>query len=88
MRKYFNHPIKKAITVQHFMTIESLDVSFEFSYPEEVHEFYEFAYIDSGAIVCDLEDENTELTQGDFLLIPPQKRHSYSAVNADMPLVF
>ncbi len=70
MRKYFSHPIKKAITLQHFVTIETLDISSEFRYPEEAHEFYEFAYTDSGALCCILDGEPIQLLQGDFLLIP------------------
>ncbi len=88
MRKYFNHSIKKAIIVQNFITIESLDVSSAFSYPEEIHAFYEFAYIDSGAIVCNLETETIHLKQGDFLLIPPKKRHFYSAAENRSAAIF
>ena len=77
MKKYFNHHIKKAIVVQSLITIESLELSSTFSYPREVHEFYEFAYIDSGNLSCNLDDETIELSQGDFLLIPPKKSHFY-----------
>ena len=80
MKKYFNYQIKKALIVQSLITIESLDVSSSFSYPDESHDFYEFAYIDSGRIMCRTENEDIELLQGDFLLIPPQKRHFYEAI--------
>ena len=80
MKKYFNYQIKKALIVQSLITIESLDVSSSFSYPDESHDFYEFAYIDSGRIMCRTETEDIELLQGDFLLIPPQKRHFYEAI--------
>jgi len=79
MKKYFNHHVKKALVVQSLITIESLEVSPNFSYPDEAHDFYEFAYIDSGKIRCKTEQEDIELLQGDFLLIPPQKRHFYAS---------
>ena len=88
MRKYFSHPIKKAITLQHFVTIETLDISSDFRYPEEAHEFYEFAYTDSGTLCCVLEDEPIQLLQGDFLLIPPHKKHYYSAMPERSALLF
>ena len=81
MKKYFNHQIKKAVIVQSLITIESLDISKNFSYPEEVHDFYEFAYIDSGSIFCNIENEKHELKQGDFLLIAPKHKHYYQATN-------
>jgi ATP-dependent exoDNAse (exonuclease V) beta subunit len=62
MKKYFNHHVKKAIVVQSLITIESLELSSTFSYPREVHEFYEFAYIDDGNLSCKLDDETIELS--------------------------
>lgn len=80
MRKYFNHKIKKAIIVDSLITIESLDVSSNFTYPTEIHDFYEFAYIDNGALCCHMEDTPLTLFQGECLLIPPQKAHHYTAI--------
>ena len=77
MKKYFNHKIKKAVVVDSLLTIESLDIAQSFTYPTESHDFYEFVYVDSGAILCNSNGEKTELTQGDFFLIPPGRNHSY-----------
>ena len=88
MRKYFNYQINKVITVKNLITIEYLDISSNFSYPEEIHDFYEFTYIDSGKIVCFINGEESILTQGDFLLIPPQTRHSYSAAKGTPAAIF
>lgn len=82
MKKYFNYRVKKAIRVSNLITVESLDVSLKFSYPEEVHDFYEFAYIDSGSILCVYGAETIELRQSEFLLIPPGVRHSYQSNKA------
>ena len=79
MKKYFNHRIKKAVVVDSLVTIESLDISQSFTYPIETHDFYEFVYIDSGAIICNVGEERLELKQGDFYLIPPEREHSYEA---------
>lgn len=77
MKRYFNHQVNKAIVVQNLITIESLDATKEFTYPEEKHTFHEFVYVDKGNIHCHLEERDIELTQGDFLLIPPHNRHFY-----------
>ena len=77
MKRYFNHQVNKAIVIQNLITIESLVVTKEFTYPEEKHTFHEFVYVDSGNIHCHLEEQDIELAQGDFLLIPPHKRHFY-----------
>lgn len=88
MKKYFNHKIKKALVVQSLITIESLEVCGAFSYPDEAHDFYEFAYIDSGKIRCKTQEEDIELLWGDFLLIPPQRHHSYEAVEGHNASLF
>ncbi|MBQ8657616.1 MAG: AraC family transcriptional regulator [Clostridia bacterium] len=88
MRKYFNYHVKKTFSVKNLVTIESLVFSSDFSYPEEVHDFYEFAYVDSGAICCNTKAEKHLLSQGDFFLILPQEPHFYTAVNAQAASVF
>ena len=80
MKKYFNYRITKIISVKNLITIEYLDISSNFLYPEEVHDFYEFAYVDKGEISCNLDGNEIHLSQSDFLLIPPQTNHYYSLV--------
>lgn len=88
MKKYFNHQIHKDVTVQNLITIETLDLSDNFHYPEEAHEFYEFAYVDSGSILCDVGSECIPLRQGDFLLIPPLSTHSYRTAKTQSAAIF
>ncbi len=88
MTKYFNHRIKKAVVVDALVTIESLDISSAFTYPEEVHDFYEFVYIDSGSIILHREDKDIELSQGEFYLIRVGKSHYYSAKDGSSAQVF
>lgn len=79
MKKYYNYLVKKAVTVKNLTTIESLEVSPNFSYPTEEHDFHELVYIDSGELNCTLGDERLLLSQGELLLISPRMSHSYSA---------
>lgn len=88
MTKYFNHQVNKAIVIQNLITIESLNITKEFTYPEEKHSFYEFVYVDDGDICCCLDNQDIALTQGDFLLIPPQKRHFYYNQGSESAALF
>lgn len=88
LKKYFSHLVKKEVIVQNLITIETLDITSGFSYPEEAHEFYELAYVDSGLIVCFTEHGDLRLDQGDLLLIPPYRRHSYSASGEQSAAIF
>ena len=88
MKKYFNHQVKKEVIVQNLITVEVLELSTGYCYPEETHEFYEFAYIDSGSILCYMGQETLELRQGEFFLIPPNRCHSYRVVKQQPVAIF
>lgn len=86
MKKYFSYQVKKEVIVQNLITIETLSVPAGFFNPEETHNFYEFAYIDAGAILCHTCDDTVTLEQGDFFLVPPGQAHAYQ-VPADRTAV-
>ena len=88
MKKYFNYQVRKDVIVQNLITIEALDISQGFSYPTETHEFYEFAYVDSGAILCKAEQQTMELQQGDIFLIKPNVAHSYYTLQEQSAAIF
>lgn len=78
MKKYYRLPIKKAVTVKNLITIEYLEMSDTFSYPEETHNFCEIAYVDNGSMECALSESRVLLGQGDLFTILPGTIHSYS----------
>jgi len=80
MKKYYHYSVKKAVTVKNLTTIESLEVSPQFSYPTEEHDFYELVYVDSGRLDCRMGEQELHLSQGTILLIAPAIPHSYRAV--------
>lgn len=88
MKKYFNYQIKKVLVVQNLVTVESLDLSTEFSYPVEEHSFYEFVYTDSGTIIGNVEGAEIAINQGDFYLIAPNKKHFYTTKTSQSASVF
>lgn len=88
MRKYFNYHVKKVVTVKNLVTLEYLVFSADFTYPDEVHTFHEFAFVDSGEIVCHTEQERIPLKQGELFLIPPGTHHHYETSNERAATVF
>ncbi len=88
MKKYLNYQVTKDVVIKDLVTIETLEISLGFSYPEETHDFYEYAYVDSGSILCHMEQETVELRQGDFFLIPPFHKHSYCAAKEQPAMIF
>lgn len=88
MKKYFTHQLKKVINANSILTLEYLELSADFSYPEEVHDFYELAYIDSGRLKCVINGEETELNQSDFFFITPGTKHFYKCTHKQSAVIF
>ena len=79
MKKYFNHQTKKALKLQNLITIESLDVSGDFSYPEEIHDFFEFVYVTKGEICNKIDGEEYLLTPGTLAFVDIGQTHEMNA---------
>ncbi|MBQ9756026.1 MAG: helix-turn-helix domain-containing protein [Clostridia bacterium] len=77
MRKYYSYPVKKVINIKKLIAIDYLYITPDFYFETETHNFYEFAYVDGGTIVCEADGIRTELKQGDFYLIDPFVPHHY-----------
>jgi len=87
MKKYYQHSIKNAIAVRSIFTIEYLELSSNFSFPEEKHSFWELVYADKGKIQYYIEDAHTVLEQGEILFLHPGESHyikSLPDVNANI----
>ena len=78
MNTYYRYFIKKNIKVSDIVTIEYLDIGKDFKSEEEKHAFFEFAYVDSGAITCNTEAETCLLKRGELYFIRPGTVHCYS----------
>ena len=88
MRKYFNYYVKKVVTVKNLVTLEHLILSPNFTYPNEVHSFHEFAFVDSGEIVCHTKQERISLKQGDLFFISPGTSHHYEMSDEHAATIF
>ncbi len=76
MKRYYSYSVKKNISVQNLVTIEYMHFNSLFCYPEEVHDFSEFIYVEQGNILCKT-DTTINLSQGNFYLIQEKTPHSY-----------
>ncbi len=79
VKRYYSYRVEKAVRVTGLVTIEMIGISPAFSYPAETHDFHEFVYVDSGAILCTMGEETVRLGKGEFLLIGPGRTHFYHA---------
>lgn len=75
MKKYFKHKIDKAVSVPKIVTIHYFELTKDFDYPSESHDFCELHYVDKGHVICYYGENRHELYQGDMLFYKPMVEH-------------
>ena len=56
MDNYIKHPFENVITVENIITAFYMELSKDFYYPGESHDFWELVYIDKGEMICTVND--------------------------------
>lgn len=80
MKNYYKHSIKNTVTVRNIFTIEYLELSSNFSYPKEKHEFWELVYVDKGKIRYYINDTPTIIEHNDILFLHPGEFHNIESL--------
>ncbi len=75
MKRYFKHKIEKTVSVSKLVTIHYFELTKDFDYPEEFHDFCELHYVDKGHVFCYSDGVKYELSQGELLFYKPMTRH-------------
>jgi YesN/AraC family two-component response regulator len=70
------------------VTLEYFELTPEFTYPEETHDFYEFVFLKRGNVICHTDGRAEQLTENDLYLITPNTKHRYSIPKNDSSTVF
>ena len=74
----------KIINVEKIITIFYMELSKNFSYEGESHDFWEMVYIDKGEIICTADDKNFVLKSGEMTFHRPNEFHNLSG-NSNTP---
>ncbi|MBE7022222.1 MAG: AraC family transcriptional regulator [Ruminococcaceae bacterium] len=81
-------PVKHVIRVQSIVTIHYFELSKNFYYPGESHDFWEMVYVDKGEVIATAEEREIVLTQGQAVFHKPNEFHRLAANNVTAPNVF
>ncbi len=87
-KKYYKHKIEKLIVVDDIVTIHYFELSKDFTYPNEAHDFWEIIYADKNSCIVRTEDAEISLAEGEIAFIKPNKPHSLAANGIEAPNVF
>ena len=76
MKAYYRYKIDKLIAVTKIVTVHYFELSKDFDYPPEAHDFWEMHYVDKGHIYSLSNGKKTELNQGELLFYEPMTEHA------------
>ncbi len=79
MDRYYKYKIEKAVNVSKIITAHYFELTKDFYYPGESHNFWELHYVDKGHVFCHSGDVKHELFQGDLIFYKPMVSHRLTA---------
>ena len=79
MEKYYKYKIDKTVHVSKLVTMHYFELTKDFSYPGESHDFWELHYVDKGHLFCHSGEQTYELYQGDLIFYKPMTPHRLTA---------
>lgn len=79
MKTYLRHSIQNVVDVKDLTALEYLDFEGKYRDYSELHDFWELCYAESGKITVALDEKMLTLDGGTLFLIPPNRKHAYSA---------
>lgn len=73
--KYVKHKLRKIVDIDEVVSIHYFELSKDFNYPAESHNFWEFHYIDKGQAISLCNEKKFILHQGEIIFHAPMSQH-------------
>lgn len=87
MNNYTRLGFDKLINVEKIITIFYMELSKDFYYEGERHDFWEMVYIDKGEMLCTADEKNFVLKSGEMTFHKPNEFHNLSGNSNTAPNV-
>ena len=87
-KRYYKHKLENLINIANVVTIHYFEFDKSFVGERESHDFWELVYADKGGIVCEAEEKEIFLNEGELLFHKPNENHSLRANGKTAPNVF
>lgn len=84
---FIRHDLPPTIWVENIITIFYMELSKDFEYGGERHDFWEMVYIDKGEMLCTADNNRFTLKSGEVTFHKPNEYHNLSGNRSDPPNV-
>lgn len=82
---YTYTPLRQEIVIENLVTVHYFEYDRDFTFPGEVHNFWEFLYVDKGQVEVSAGYKTHILNQGDIIFHMPMEFHNLKAIAANVP---
>ena len=79
MKTYLRHRIWNVLDVKELIALEYLDFEGKYRDYAERHDFWELCFVEKGEVTLSIEGEAQTLSEGELLLIAPNRTHAYAS---------
>lgn len=88
MKIYLKHKTQNVIDIKSLTAMEYLDFEGKYKDYQESHNFWEMCYVERGSITLFLNGEEKSISEGEMIIIPPDKTHSYYSEKGNLSKAF
>ncbi len=85
--EFLKHSFETVVSVEKIVTAFYMELSKDFYYPGESHDFWELVYIDRGEMVCTAKENQFVLKSGELTFHSPNEFHNLSGTGNSVPNV-
>ena len=78
-------PLNKPLEIPHIYTVHYFEYSSNYVFPGEVHDFWEFLYVDKGSVRVTAGEQIHDLSRGQLIFHAPGEFHALSANGVAAP---
>ena len=82
---FIRYGFERVITVDKLITLFYTELSKDFGYDGESHDFWEMVYVDKGAVICTADKRRFMLKGGELTFHKPNEFHALSSAEGSAP---
>lgn len=84
----FRYKLENIINIQKILTVDYRQLTEDYCFAAESHDFWELFYVDTGKISINLDGNDIVLNEGELIMFPPNVSHAISSKKEDNPSYF
>ena len=86
--QFIKYKLATLLNISRIVTILYLELTPDYSYSGESHDFWEMVYVDKGAVIATTKKEDYLLKAGDVIFHKPNEFHGLKSAEGEAPNVF